>query len=90
MKHARISADGRYLHVDTIDGEFSVVMYSAVNICSQCYKLRAVLCSDYSLGVFENIPPGHLLPANLLKKEIGMQQITLKIDGMMCGMADPR
>ena len=28
VKHARISADGRYLHVDTIDGEFSVVMYS--------------------------------------------------------------
>ena len=26
VKHARISADGRYLHVDTIDGEFSVVM----------------------------------------------------------------
>ena len=35
VKHARISADGRYLHVDTIDGEFSVVMYSAVNICSR-------------------------------------------------------
>ena len=29
VKHARISADGRYLHVDTIDGEFSV------NICSR-------------------------------------------------------
>ena len=35
VKHARISADGRYLYVDTIDGEFSVVMYSAVNICSR-------------------------------------------------------
>ena len=35
VKHARISADGRYLHVDTIDGEFSVVLYSAVNICSR-------------------------------------------------------
>ena len=30
VKHARISA-----YVDTIDGEFSVVMYSAVNICSR-------------------------------------------------------
>lgn len=35
VKHAEISCDGRYLHVDTIDGEFSVVMYSAVNICSR-------------------------------------------------------
>lgn len=35
VKTAAISADGRYLHVDTIDGEFSVVMYSAVNICSR-------------------------------------------------------
>ena len=35
VKTASISDDGRYLHVDTIDGEFSVVMYSAVNICSR-------------------------------------------------------
>lgn len=35
VKAASISADGRHLHVDTIDGEFSVVMYSAVNICSR-------------------------------------------------------
>ena len=35
VKTAAISEDGRYLHVDTIDGEFSVVMYSAVNICSR-------------------------------------------------------
>lgn len=35
VKLAGISADGRYLYVDTIDGEFSVVMYSAVNICSR-------------------------------------------------------
>ena len=35
VKTALISDDGRYLHVDTIDGEFSVVMYSAVNICSR-------------------------------------------------------
>ena len=35
VKTASISGDGRYLHVDTIDGEFSVVMYSAVNICSR-------------------------------------------------------
>ena len=32
VKTASISDDGRYLHVDTIDGEFSVVMNSAVNI----------------------------------------------------------
>ena len=35
VKTASISDDGRYLHVDTIDGKFSVVMYSAVNICSR-------------------------------------------------------
>ena len=35
VKNASISDDGRHLHVDTIDGEFSVVMYSAVNICSR-------------------------------------------------------
>ena len=35
VKTATISEDGRHLHVDTIDGEFSVVMYSAVNICSR-------------------------------------------------------
>ena len=35
VKTASISDDGRYLHVDTIYGEFSVVMYSAVNICSR-------------------------------------------------------
>ena len=35
VKTASISDDGRYLNVDTIDGEFSVVMYSAVNICSR-------------------------------------------------------
>ena len=35
VKTASISDDGRYLHVDTSDGEFSVVMYSAVNICSR-------------------------------------------------------
>ena len=35
VKTASISDDGRYQHVDTIDGEFSVVMYSAVNICSR-------------------------------------------------------
>lgn len=35
VKTASISDDGHYLHVDTIDGEFSVVMYSAVNICSR-------------------------------------------------------
>ena len=35
VKTASLSDDGRYLHVDTIDGEFSVVMYSAVNICSR-------------------------------------------------------
>ena len=35
VKTAEITDDGRFLHVDTIDGEFSVVMYSAVNICSR-------------------------------------------------------
>ena len=35
VKTASISDDGRYLHVATFDGEFSVVMYSAVNICSR-------------------------------------------------------
>ena len=35
VKSASITEDGRYLHVDTIDGEFSIVMYSAVNICSR-------------------------------------------------------
>ena len=35
VKTASISDDGRYLLVDTNDGEFSVVMYSAVNICSR-------------------------------------------------------
>ena len=35
VKTASISDDGRYMHVDTIDGEFSVVMYYAVNICSR-------------------------------------------------------
>jgi len=42
VKHARISADGRYLHVDTIDGEFSVV-FSSKYLQPYC-KLRAVLC----------------------------------------------
>ena len=35
LKELTERGDGRYLHVDTIDGEFSVVMYSAVNICSR-------------------------------------------------------
>ena len=44
VKHARISADGRYLHVDTIDGEiFRGNVFSSKYLQPYC-KLRAVLC----------------------------------------------
>lgn len=39
VKHARISADGRYLHVDTIRGN----VFSSKYLQPYC-KLRAVLC----------------------------------------------
>lgn len=49
VKSASITEDGRYLHVDTIDGEFSVVMYSAVNICSRIANCELSFVSfDYT------------------------------------------
>ena len=60
VTHARISADERQVHVDTIVGEFSVVMYSAVNICSRIENCELSFeKSDYTgkSGV-ENRPAG--------------------------------